>query len=134
MNQIGDFRLYCFERNSVIIRTLNYSVPQMLVQSKEIKEKDIRFHPDRNKTLKAIGTDEGIPRYQVSVAVNIADCQAFLLCSDGFWELISERLICRCLRKSEPPEEWLKRMKKVFVKKGKNKNIDNFSAIAIIVK
>lgn len=133
-SHLGDSRLYCFERNAVKIRTLDHSVPQMLVQSKEIKEKDIRFHPDRNKILRAIGTDEGIPRYQVSEAVNIADCQAFLLCSDGFWELISEKLMCRCLRKSKTPEEWLKRMKNVVVKKGKNKNMDNFSAIAIFVK
>ena len=133
-SHLGDSRLYCFEKNRVKTRTLDHSVPQMLVQSKEINERDIRFHPDRNKILRAVGTDGETPRYQVSGSVSAKECQAFLLCSDGFWELISEKLMCRYLRKSKTPDAWLKRMRNVVLKKGKNKNMDNISAIAIYIK
>ncbi len=133
-SHLGDSRLYCFKNNSVKSRTLDHSVPQMLVRSGEIKEKEIRFHPDRNKILRAIGTDEETPKFQISETVKTKDCQAFLLCSDGFWELISERRMCWLLRKSKTPDEWLQRMKKVVLKKGKNINMDNFSAIAVFVK
>ena len=133
-SHLGDSRLYCFEKNSVKTRTLDHSVPQMLVQSKDIKEKEIRFHPDRNKILRAIGADEETPRYKLSDSVNTKECQAFLLCSDGFWELINEKRMCQCLRKSQSPKEWLKRMRNIVLKKGQNKNMDNFSAIAIFIK
>lgn len=132
-SHLGDSRLYCFEKNSVKTRTLDHSVPQMLVQSKDIKEREIRNHPDRNKILRAIGTDEGKPSYKLSEEVSTAECSAFLLCSDGFWELITEKRMCRALRKSKTAEEWLRRMRNVVLKKGENKNMDNFSAIAIIV-
>lgn len=132
-SHIGDSRLYCFDKKSVKTRTLDHSVPQMLVVSKEIKEKDIRFHPDRNKILRAVGTDDETPRYQLSETVKTKECNAFLLCSDGFWEFITERAMCRALRRSKTPEEWLERMKKTVIRKGKNKNMDNFSAIAVFV-
>lgn len=49
---IGDSRIYVFKKNKVKERTLDHSVPQMLVMAREIKEKDIRNHPDRNRLLK----------------------------------------------------------------------------------
>ncbi len=133
-SHLGDSRLYCFAKNSVKVRTYDHSVPQMLVLSKEIKEKDIRFHPDRNKILRAIGADDEMPKYQLSDPVRLEDCNAFLLCSDGFWELISERRMCSLLRKSGTAEEWLRKMEQAVVKKGKNINMDNYSAVAVIIK
>lgn len=132
-SHIGDSRVYCFVKNKVVTRTLDHSVPQMLVLTNELKERQIRFHPDRNKILRAIGTDDEKPGFQISQSLRIKNCQAFLLCSDGFWELITERQMCRDLRKSLTPQEWLERMQKRVLKKGKNKKMDNFSAIAVFV-
>lgn len=132
-SHIGDSRLYCFEDDKVKVRTLDHSVPQMLVKSKEIKEEEIRFHPDRNKLLRAMGSDDEV-RYEVSEKMEIRPGQAFLLCSDGFWELITEKEMMRLLKKSESAYDWLRTMKKTVVKKGRNKNMDNFSAVAVIIK
>ncbi len=133
-SHLGDSRLYCFGKNAVKARTMDHSVPQMLVNSKEIKEKDIRLHPDRNKILRAIGTDSETPRYQLSETVSSGECSAFLLCSDGFWENITEKRMCAYLRKSKNPDEWLRRMRRSVIKKGKDRNMDNFSAIAVFIK
>lgn len=130
-SHLGDSRLYCFAKNSVKARTYDHSVPQMLVLSKEIKEKDIRFHPDRNKILRAIGADEETPKYQLSEPLKLEDCSAFLLCSDGFWELISERKMCSLLRKSKNAEDWLQKMEQAVIKKGRSINMDNYTAIAV---
>lgn len=132
-SHLGDSRLYCFGKRSIKARTYDHSVPQMLVVSKEIKEREIRFHPDRNKILRAIGADEETPKYQLSDSVKIEDCEAFLLCSDGFWELISERRMCSLLKRSKSVKEWLEAMQKAVIKKGKNINMDNYSAIAVII-
>ena len=96
---IGDSRLYLFKRNRIAIRTLDHSVPQMLVMSGEIKEKKIRKHPDRNRLLRAIGIEWDSPRFETSEEYDSADCQAFLLCTDGFWEFIEDKRMCSLLRK-----------------------------------
>ena len=58
---------------------------------------------------------------------------AFLLCSDGFWELIEEKTMQTMLKKSETPENWLDNMEKEVLKNGKGKEMDNYSAVAVFV-
>ena len=129
---IGDSRLYFFQNNNLICRTMDHSVPQMLANSGTIKEKDIRFHPDRNRLLRALGNDEDPIRYEVSPPYKISDRQAFLLCSDGFWEYIDEKQMKKLLQKSKTADEWLDRMQAVVLENGKGKNMDNYSAIVVM--
>lgn len=133
-SHIGDSRLYMFRDNDSVLRTLDHSVPQMLVSSNEIKEKEIRFHPDRNRLLRVLGSDGEKPRYAVSETVNLNDCRAFLLCTDGFWELIDEKQMCSLLKKSNSPHSWLKNMEEIILKNGKDKEMDNYTAIAVFTE
>ena len=55
----------------------------------------------------------------------------FLLCSDGFWELIDEKKMMKLLKKSSDMAQWLNEMETIVIKNGKKKNMDNYSAIAI---
>ena len=110
---IGDSRLYAFARNKVKLRTQDHSVPQMLVLSGEIKEKAIRGHPDRNRLLRVLGVAGDPPRFELSELHQIDQFQAFLLCSDGFWELITEKEMEKLLKKSRSPEDWLMQMQTV---------------------
>lgn len=52
---VGDSRIYWFEKNKYKLRTKDHSVPQMLVNSGAIKEKDIRHHEDRSRLLPGNG-------------------------------------------------------------------------------
>ena len=131
IGHIGDSRLYMFNKNKVKFRTLDHSVPQMLALSKQIKEDEIRYHPDRNILLRVIGVDWNEPMYEISSPISLRKCQAFLLCSDGFWELINEDEMCECLKNSETVDEWLKRMVEIVKTNGKDVNMDNNSAIAV---
>lgn len=130
---IGDTRLYAFAHNRVKLRTLDHSVPQMLVLSHEIKEKEIRNHPDRNRLLRVLGVSGENPRYELSQVQNLKKFQAFLLCSDGFWELIMEKEMSATLRKCNSAEDWLSQMYEIVMQRGKEADMDNCSAIAIIV-
>ena len=76
---IGDSRLYAFSFWGVKERTLDHSVPQMLVMSREIKEKEIRNHPDRNKLLRVLGVDGTTPRFEMSERKEAGKYKAFLL-------------------------------------------------------
>ena len=131
---VGDSRLYVFNKNKIFKRTLDHSIPQMLVFSKEIKESQIRNHPDRNVLLRVMGIDWEEDMYEVMSPIPQKKCQAFLLCSDGFWELIEENDMCSSLKKASSAEEWLSMMLETVKANGEGRDMDNFSAIAVLKK
>lgn len=131
IGHIGDSRGYVFYKNKVKTRTLDHSIPQMLVLSREIKEDQIRNHPERNTLLRVMGVEWEEPMYELMSPIPAKKCQAFLLCSDGFWELIDEKEMCSLLKKASTVEEWLSNMVKVVQTNGEGKNMDNYSAIAV---
>lgn len=131
---IGDSRLYIFNKNNVLTRTLDHSIPQMLAIAKEIDESEIRNHPERNYVLRVLGIDWEEPMFEIHKPIAIKKCQALLLCSDGFWELINEDDMCRLLADSNNVQEWLDRMVDIVKTNGLGKNMDNNSAIAIWVE
>lgn len=131
---VGDSRLYYFYKNKLVSRTKDHSVPQMLVDAGRLKEKHIRNHPDRNRLLKVMGIEWESPKFELGEPIDKVVGQAFLLCSDGFWELIDEKQMMHCLKKASSAREWIEMMEVVVMKKGRNKNMDNYSAIAVWVE
>lgn len=128
---VGDSRLYVFRKDKVKKRTLDHSVPQMLAKAKDISEEQIRFHPDRSILTRVVGVEWDEPQYEISKPIPLKKCQAFLLCSDGFWELITEDTMCKLLKESTSAEDWLEKMISEVKKNGAGKDMDNYSAIAI---
>ena len=131
VGHIGDSRGYVFYKNKVKTRTLDHSIPQMLVLSREIKEEQIRNHPDRNTLLRVMGIEWEDTMYELMSPIPLKKCQAFLLCSDGFWELIDEKEMCAQLKKANTVDEWLDNMVRIVQANGIGKNMDNYSAIAV---
>ena len=131
---VGDSRIYYFEKAKYKLRSRDHSVPQMLVNRGEIKEKEIRHHEDRSRLLRVMGTVWDAPKYQMVKDIPLTCHTSFLLCSDGFWELIDEKMMCRTLKKSATPKEWLSSMQKIILENGRGTNMDNYSAIAVFVR
>lgn len=129
---VGDSRLYKFNRLKVVEQTRDHSVPQMMVVMGEITKKQIRGNPDRNKLLRALGMNGEPPRVDVRFpGVPLKKGDSFLLCSDGFWELIEEKDMQKCLWFSKNSTEWLDKMKKIVETNGQNRKMDNYSAITV---
>lgn len=131
---VGDSRIYFFRKNKLISRTLDHSVPQMLVNAGEIKDSEIRGHVDRNKLLRVVGTKWDSPRYDLSEKIRLIGAEAVLMCSDGFWEYIEDKQMVKLLKKASSPEEWLENMKAVVLKNGAGCNMDNFSAVCAFIE
>lgn len=131
---VGDSRVYLFENAKYKLRSLDHSIPQLLVQRGMIKEKDIRYHEDRSRLLCAMGTEWSAPKYQVIDQIEVNQGTTFLLCSDGFWELIDEKKMSSTLKKSKSPSEWLTAMEKIILENGEGTNMDNYSAIAVFIR
>lgn len=130
---IGDSRLYYFKHKKLKERTLDHSVPQMLVAAGEIREEEIRGHADRNRLLRVMGSEWDQPRYKLAEPIERSGQEAFLLCSDGFWEWIEEKPMQSALKRAGAPGDWLGQMQKTVLKNGAGKGMDNYSAIAVFL-
>lgn len=130
---VGDSRGYCFQKFRRYFRTIDHSVPQYLVLAGDIKEKDIRYHEQRSSLLRVLGTPWEKDAFEVSKKFAVKGVRAFLLCSDGFWELIEEKAMKKLLKKSKNPNEWLDRMIEIVEQNGFGSSVDNFTACAVMV-
>jgi len=134
---VGDSRLYRFPKSKEVMHTLDHSVPQMLVALGEIEDKDIRGHEDRNRLLRVVGVEWETPRYQLSGITDLDERDAFLLCSDGFWEWVDEKQMLDTLQKANSTKMWIHEMEKIVIKNGtmdKTGKMDNYSAIGVMLK
>lgn len=132
---IGDSRLYHFRNCRQINRTLDHSISQMMVLSGQIKEKDIRRHPDRNKLLRAMGDELNGPEYEIDEReIHVTKGDTFILCSDGFWEWIDEKNMIKILKMNLSAHDALHEMMAEVKRNAKGKNMDNASAILVNIK
>ena len=95
---------------------------------------DIRTDENRNKLLKVIGDKSTTRVGQVYEPIVCQPGDAFLLCSDGFWELIDENTMIELLINSSNVNEWLDKMISVVKTNGQNCIMDNNTAIAIWIE
>lgn len=132
---VGDSRLYHFRDGKMLSRTIDHSVPQMLALSGQIKEKEIRHHPDRSVLLRAMGSEWNAPAYEIAERhMRIKKGDTFLLCSDGFWEWIEEKTISKILKQELSAYDALSEMVAEVQANGVGKGMDNFSAILVNIK
>lgn len=130
---IGDSRFYYFKDGIFQMHTLDHSITQILVTLNEITESQIRHHPDRNKLVYVLGEKWDYIPYKIQKRQR-SHKQAILLCSDGFWELIEERKMEECLKHADDVKDWLTKMENIIINKGKNQEMDNYSAIGIWIE
>lgn len=129
---VGDSRLYYFRKGELFQRTADHSVAYAAYASGEVNYGDIRFHPDRSRLVRAIGTSEKV-QPQLYPAIETEAGDAFLMCSDGFWEYLFETEMEIDLLKSRQPKDWVDFMLLRIVRRLKSES-DNFSAIAVMIQ
>ena len=76
------------------------------------------------------------PMQQEGAVVNFVknNRYGFLLCTDGWWDWITEPEMEECLKKSNTAKEWMDSMLEIVLKNGTGNGMDNYSAITVIVK
>ena len=129
---IGDSRLYLLRGGRVWVQTADHSVPQALVRAKELAPAEVRHHPDRNRLLRVVGDDKPLRPELPAAPVTILTGDAFLLCSDGFWEGVTEGEMEVALAKARDADDWLARMA-LCLRRKEQPGQDNYTALAILV-
>ena len=105
MAHVGDSRIYYFRDGGLAFQTRDHSAAQIGVMLGEITPDQIRFHEDRSRVLRALG-------------------------SDGFWEYVLEQEMVDDLAAAASPEEWLDRMRTRLSARAPENN-DNNTAAAV---
>jgi PPM family protein phosphatase len=129
---IGDSRLYYFHAGSIAHQTRDHSLPQRLVDIGEIKPDQIRRHEDRNRLLKVFDGSKNCQFESFGKSAAISKGDAFLLCTDGFWEYVLEPEMVEDLKTATDPADWLSRMEKRLLSRVKP-NHDNYTALAVLI-
>lgn len=127
---IGDSRLYRFSGNTLVQATRDHSVTYMKYLGGEISYMDICHDDDRSSLLRVLGRDPCKPEAAQSEA---APGDAYLLCSDGFWEYVYREEILADLLKAETPQTWAESMLLRHIRRVPEGN-DNFSLITVFVE
>ena len=129
----GDSRFYFFSNGTLSTMTKDHSVSQMSVELGEMSFDDIRFDADRNKLLKVLGESTTNEVGTIYRPIPYKKGDAFLLCSDGFWEYVLEEEMEIDLSKSETAKEWIEFMLVRLLLKFSGNN-DNFTVVGGIIK
>lgn len=100
----GDSRLYFLRGGMIAGITEDHSVAYKKYKSGEITRAQIASDEDQSSLLKALGNTSRWEPSEYGAAVMPGD--AFMLCSDGLWEYVSdEEVLVDCL-KAKTAKEW----------------------------
>jgi len=130
---LGDSRLYHFVNGHAVSQTRDHSVPQAMVDAGDIGYEDIRHHEDRNRLTRSLGNDGKVRTTILDQPVPIVEGDAFLLCTDGFWEYVTEPVMEATLVVSDSPDKWLRNMETILLGNAPSGH-DNYTATAIFVE
>ena len=130
--RIGDSRLYHLYGGKLCDYTMDHSASQMAVLLGEITREQIPSDPGRSRLLRAMGAPEVKPDIHDPVLLR-AGLHCFLLCTDGFWEYLSDEVITEEFSRARTPKEFINKLYAIKVSKS-DQDCDNNSAVAVFCK
>lgn len=130
---IGNVRVYVFRDGAVIAQTLDHSAPQGMVKAGELDPEEVRGHAEHHRLLRSLGSP-GMPRPSIlAERFLLKPGDLFLICTDGFWERVTEGEMLVDWCKSANVQQWLEHME-VRLLKSAPQGHDCYSAIALLAE
>ena len=125
----GDSRIYRLRDGEIQQITEDHSVAYMKYKSGRISKAEIAKDEDQSSLLRTLG---GKTRWEPDIYEDkLLPEDSFLLCSDGFWEYISDEEMLVDLLKASSAENWARLMLQRIMPRVPADN-DNLSVITII--
>lgn len=103
----GDSRAYLFRGGAIVARTLDHSLVQQMVAGGMLDEEGARLHPQRNMLLSALGSTTDVLEIDVSGRMRLQAGDVLLLCSDGVWEVLGDRLLLETQYVASNSHRWV---------------------------
>jgi PPM family protein phosphatase len=127
-SHVGDSRLYQWRAGRLEAITRDDSVLQAVLDAGLVDAASLDKVPNRNLLMAALGSrEEAVPH--VSAPCELQASDAFLLCSDGWWDALEPQSMSALLDKAASPEDWLDAMAARTLQRDDPRQ-DNYSAIA----
>src|SRR5262249_26655331 len=127
---VGDTRLYHVRGGRIASRTRDHSVSQALVDGGQIDQRQQGAHEDRSRLLRSLGKEGEPCRPTIGGPQSLCRDDAFLLCTDGFWEALDETAVEIDYAGAEDATAWLDRLD-ARLRAQDTPLKDNFTATAI---
>lgn len=127
---VGDSRLYLMRHGRLQQMTRDDSVVQQMIDAGFLPASEARHHPRKNQLLAALGSEEAVDVHVSHPPLALRDGDAFLLCSDGWWDALEPGEIERCFDASGQASHWLDQMAQLIDQR-RLPNQDNYSAVAV---
>lgn len=128
----GDTRIYILRGSKISEVTEDHSAAFEAFERGDIEYSEIRINPDKHKLRRAIG-DRISWEPDISDIININSGYSFLICTDGFWNLITEDEIEKSKRFAFSSKKWLERMLKRLVPRLRPGS-DNYTAAVVCIQ
>ena len=127
---LGDTRIYLIRRRQCKQLTKDHSFLQRFLDNRTFSTDATQTNIVRNILYAALGAGEEIYFESLDKPFLLQEGDAFLLCSDGFWEGVDQEFMASTLALSGSAEEWLIRMEQLVLARNSAAQ-DNYSALAV---
>lgn len=127
---VGDSRLYLLRNGYVLSKTRDHSLYQSMIDAGFADAAASATGAERSVLIASLGGDDGFEPEVLAAPIALESGDAFLLCSDGFWEHTPDAVIEASLQRSASPQEWVELLARRIADAAKPAQ-DNYSAIAV---
>jgi serine/threonine protein phosphatase PrpC len=125
---VGDSRLYQWRGGKLRAVTRDDSALQAVLDAGLVDPATVHKMANRNVLLAALGSSQEAEPH-VSARCDLQAPDAFLLCTDGWWNGLDPRDMAALLETAASPEDWLDAMAARTLERADPRQ-DNYSAIA----
>jgi protein phosphatase len=101
---VGDSRLYLVRGESIYQLSEDHTAIQDMVRQGLLSAEEAEHHEDRNVLLRAMGTKPEMTIMRWPQPMDVREGDAFLLCSDGLHDLVSDAEMLSVVRGGSPGE------------------------------
>ena len=126
---VGDSRAYLWRDEALTSLTTDHSLVGELVRLEQISLEEAEKHPQRHVLMRAVGADQEIELDCRSISLQTGD--VFLLCTDGFSNLISDQELAQEFLEPGSWEGRFEKLRKLTLERGAP---DNFTALCCILE
>ena len=117
---VGDSRIYRFRKGSLEQLTEDETLAQLSVEMGFLRPDELPGHPLGHVLSQALG--EGLEEVNTRIE-KMEEGDVFLLCSDGLYNMVSDKQICKILDESNVEQGACGRLMKVALRNGGKDNI-----------
>jgi serine/threonine protein phosphatase PrpC len=100
---VGDTRIYHFRDAQLVLRTLDHSYVQSLIDSKEITQEQAINHPQSNVLTQCLGS-KATPKLSHHSIRKLRSGDVIMACSDGVWPYFKDAEMGSILENCNPRE------------------------------